>query len=197
MKSYRQMAETDFDKMTVRELRNYIRDMSKRVVSQMKSTNARIAKHARDLVNEIGTYRRNRKTYLKLGFGKARKADLISRAEQLRGFSNTYIDTKFQLDEQHKKAFESFKKNKRFGKIFKDMTEREYDQLVRAMDSIQDIVEDFGSEVVRLYYEYIYRKNKSPKILATVFKEAYDELAGSGAETEDLMDLVREKLLNS
>lgn len=191
------MAETDFDKMTVRELKNYIRDMSKRVVSQMKSTNAKIAKHARDLVNEIGTYRRNRKTYLKLGFGKARKADLISRAEQLRGFSNTYIDTKFQLDEQHKKSFESFKKNKRFGKMFKDMTEREYDQLVRALDSIQVIVEDFGSESVRLYYEYIYRKNKSPRILATVFEEAYDELAGSGAETEDLLDLVREKLLNS
>ena len=70
MKSYRQMAETDFDKMTVRELRNYIRDMSKRVVSQMKSTNARIAKHARDLVNEIGTYRRNRKTYFKRTFSK-------------------------------------------------------------------------------------------------------------------------------
>ena len=45
------MAETDFDKMTVRELRNYIRDMSKRVVSQMKSTNAKISKNARDLVN--------------------------------------------------------------------------------------------------------------------------------------------------
>lgn len=197
MKSYRQMADTDFDRMTVRELKNYIRDMSKRVVSQMKSTNARIAKHARDLVNEIGTYRRNRKTYLKLGFGKARKADLISRAEQLRGFSNTYVDTNFKLDEQHRKAMETFKNLKQFKSKFKNITEREYDDMVKIMDSVEDILEDFGSEVAELYHDYIYRKHKSPKILADLIREAYDELSGTGADTEDVLDLVKKKLLNS
>lgn len=193
MKSYRVMSETDFSNMTNRQLKEYIRDMSQRVVSQMRSKNARIAKHARDLVNEIGTYRRNRKTFLKLGFGKARKTDLISKAELLRGFSTTYVDTNFSLDAQHKKAFESFKKNKKFGQLFKGMTEREYDQLVRAVDSVQDIIEDFGSEVFRIYHDYVYKK-KDSKALATVFREAYDELAGEG-EMEDLLDLVKEKLL--
>lgn len=193
MKSYRVMSEIQLNKMTNAQLKDYIRDMGQRVVSHLRSKNGNIRKSASDIVNELGTYRRNRKTFLRLGLGRARKSDLISKAQTLQGFSKAYLDETFSLDEQHKKAYESFKKNKKYGKLFKGITELEYDQLVRAVDSVQDIIEDFGSEVFRIYHDYVYKK-KSYKVLGTIFREAYDELAGVG-EMEDLLDLVKEKLL--
>lgn len=190
MKSYKSMANINLDNLKVSELQQYIRDMSKRVVSNMRNADKEISNRAKDVVKELGTYRRKGKTYLKLGFGKYRKSELLERAEKLQGFARTYTENKFELDERHTKGYESFKK--KFGNLGK----YEYDQLTRTLDKISDILDDFGSEVVQMYYTYKKStKGGNPTRFGDIVRECYAEVINNGGgETEDVIDLIYEKI---
>lgn len=174
--TYSSLSSMKVENMTVKELKAYIREVALRVGRNTTSSMKAVASHAKMIVRDFGTYRRNRQTYMKLGLSHARKAELIEKAQKLRSFAKTYSTNKEERkarNERARKAHETFneKHKKEYGEIPFD----EWETFFEASRELKNYFSKYGSTMVNLYMEYR-KKGVSPKRFVDIIFEAEREL---------------------
>lgn len=183
-KSYKYMSDASIGGMTVKELKSYIRNMTERVSKGITSGKKAISTHAMSIIKDFGTYRRNNKTFVRLGFSKARKADLLSKASQLQAYAKSYDlinDRSFKFEKaDREKAYQSFILTKN-GK-YKNTTRKEYDTMFRVFDNLGTIFEEFGSTVINMYYQF--RSSVDAETFGDLIIETMNEELGKNFEDE-------------
>ena len=170
--TYSSLSSMKVENMTVRELKSYIREVASRVGKNTSSSMKAVASHAKMIVREFGTYRRNRQTYMKLGLSHARKAELIEKAQKLRSFAKTYTtnrEARRKRNARAEKAHHTFEEH--YGKIEFD----EWEMLFEAMRELGSLFEKYASTLIKLYIEYR-SKGVTPRKFVDVILQAEKEL---------------------
>ena len=195
--SYSRMSTANLESMTVKQLKDYIREVTGKVGANLKSKNRAIASASRSIVSYFGTYRRNQKTYIKLGFSKARKSDLLQKAQRLRSFATTVSERRggVKLNPRAEKAYQKFTSKEKYKNTSRD----EWEDVVKMAGELQGIFEEYGSTIINLYYEYRNRGVTTKTILDLIY-ETRNEVLEEGKEQHrtvtktEVIDRVAEKL---
>lgn len=195
--TYRGLSSANVEHMTVAQLKNYIREVSQKVAVNLRSGNSAISSSARNIVASFGTYRRKGKTYLRMGLSRARKEELIGKAQRLRSFATTVVERKHTktLNPRAEKAYKTFTSRDKYS----GTTREEWNDLMEVIGDLQSMFEEFGSTFIRMYYDYRSQGLKSKTIL-DVAKETNDEVLEEGKEQgravtkQEVVDRIAEKL---
>lgn len=197
--NYRTMANADVENMTVKQLKNYIREVTSKVGNNLSSHNKAIASASRGIIAYFGTYRRNNTTYIKMGMSGARKAELVQKAQRLRSFATTVSDRRGgkKLNPRAEKAYQKFTSNEKY----KNTSRAEWEKVVEMVGELQGIFEEYGSTIINLYYEYR-NKGATTKTIVDLIYETRNELLEEGKEQQrtvtkqEVIDRVAQKLRN-
>lgn len=196
-KTYRSMSGANVENMTVSQLKGYIREVAGKVGMGLRSSNKAISSAARNIVATFGTYRRKGTTYLRMGISKARKQELIQKAQKLRSFATTVSERRNSksLNPRAEKAYQKFIEHDEFS----GTSRAEWNDLMEVIGDLQSMFEEFGSTFIRMYYEYRNNGLKA-KTIMNVAKETYDEVLEEGKEQgrtvtkQEVVDRIAEKL---
>lgn len=174
--TYSKMASLQVEKMTVRELKSYIREMSVRVARGTQSSMKAVASHARYIVREFGTYRRNRKTYMRMGLSHARKSELIEKAQTLRSYAKTYSTNAQNRSKKNNKARKAWRT---FCENYGDIPFNDWEAMFEAGQEFSRLARKYGSDFVKLFMRFK-EKGCSMKRFVDIFLQAERELVAEG-----------------
>lgn len=196
-KTYRSMSGANVENMTVSQLKGYIREVAGKVGMGLRSSNKAISSAARNIVATFGTYRRKGTTYLRMGISKARKQELIQKAQKLRSFATTVSERRNSrsLNPRAEKAYQKFMEHEEYA----GTSRAEWEDLMEIIGELQSMFEEFGSTFINMYYEYRFKGLKAKTILE-VAKETREEVLKEGKEQgrtvtkREVVDRIAEKL---
>ena len=170
-KNYKYYSSANLEGMTVNQLKDYIREVMGKVVTNLGSKKKSVAAAARNIKEYFGTYRRKQKTYIKLGLSHAKKKTLLEKAQKLRAFSRAVYERKYNgFTDVREKAYNSF--NERYSEEYGEISREEWTDLVEMAAGISEIFKDYESDFIHMYYELKKEDKKvKPKTILQVARE--------------------------
>lgn len=174
--TYGKMASMQVEKMTVRELKSYIREMAVRVARGTQSSMKAVASHARYVVSEFGTYRRNRKTYMRMGLSHARKSELIEKAQTLRSYAKTYSTNAQNRSKKNSRAHKAWRT---FCENYGEIPFNDWEAMFEAGQEFARLAKKYGSDFVKLFMRF-QEKGCSMRRFVDIFLQAERELVAEG-----------------
>lgn len=194
------MEDKSVFKMTTRELRAYIKQLTPEVNERFKSyqdaltagamTEKPILEERRERLVALGTGKVTKRG-VGLGLTYKNKPELIQQARALEEFLTFDVFTPFaeqKADEETYKAYQSFKRTTRTTLDFE-----EYKDLTEAFGALgSHVINEFGVyNVIKIYEESDENKRRS---LVHEMNETLKESRGQGKTGEDLIDDLRARL---
>ena len=192
------LSSVDLTKMTVPELKDYIRVASNKLSTARNSRYKAIAKSYKYIAEQVGTRRvKNQQTghyetKLILGFKGMKKNQLLSRARLLQGHFKVDVYSRRAKQERKKitkKTLDNF-----FQRTGIRLTTDEMADFKQVAASIKDIIEKFGSDNVAKMFDYVNRVGGdrfSRTSLGSIIRQVYEYAPkGEGVEKQDLVDAV-------
>ena len=176
--------------MTVKQLKQYIREMSPRVAKNVNSGMKAVSSHARSVINDFGTYRKKGVMYMRMGLSGARKNELLEKAQKLRSFAKTFAtnyENRKKKSDKWSKAYDTFVKN------HGSMMFEEYEELFVIMSELGTLFKEEGSPLINLYYEFKNETGFTARKFVDLVKEVMKDFEGKGTH-EDVIDEVYRRL---
>ena len=168
----------DIGKMSVKELKEYIKKASVEVAKSRNSDYDAVNKSYNFIARKYGERRvRNpetgfMETRLKLGFKDATKEELQERAYQLRG--HIRIDAYTNEGKKRWRKISEATLDALEESTGVRLTKKEYNELRNIIADIRDIVEKFGSDNVAKLYEYAKDRTGRGINLVNVLRDVYE-----------------------
>ena len=198
MAKYRlsELSNVDLSKMTVPQLKDYIRQASNRVSRDRNSRYSAVSKSYSFIAKQTGSRRLyNRETgkyetKLTLGFAGKNKKELLSRARLFQGHFKIDVYSRRATTERNKvtqKTLDKFLKNTGIS-----LTQDEMADFKQVAASIKDIIEKFGSDNVAKMFDYannVSGDSVSRLTLGSIIRTVFDN-KGKGLEKKDLVEAV-------
>lgn len=196
---------------TTRELREYIREETQsanyKLIEYYASTTNPLPSVIKmeERLKRLGTdpkrktkFEDNVPQYIGLGLANKTKAELLMQARALEEFNQYDIYTPkahFYLKQQEEKQYKKFVKNRRetYGDD-KQLTRREYRQLVETMGALATGIQDFnlGSDTIVTLFKDTPKEKRVD--IVKEFIELARENKGAGLTREKFTDKLRERL---
>lgn len=199
MAKYRltELSNVDLSKMTVPQLKDYIRQASDRIGKDKNSRYKAVSK-SYSYISQITGFRRlyNKKTgryetKLVLGFSGMNKQQLLSRARLFQGHFK--IDAYSRRAKQEQKRITERTLANFFQRTGIALNKEEMADFKQVAASIKDIIEKFGSDNVAKMFDYVNKVGGdafSRTSLGSIIRVVYDNWKGQGLEKEDLVEAV-------
>ena len=189
-----EMSRKNLGTMTTNELKNYIRDASKKVAKDRGSRYNAVSESAEYIAESVGMRSMKDKETgkirreLKLGFKGMRKKDLLGRARLLQGHFKIDVysrDAQKYIDQVTEEAMERLYQNTGV----KLETKEEMANFKLTMSQIKDIIEKFGSDNIAKMYDEIKQSHgeRSAMTIGMAAIEVFDNLP-KGVSQKDAMD---------
>ena len=196
---------------TTRELREYIRQETQsanyKLIEYYASTTNPLPSVVKmeERLKRLGTdpkrktkFEDNVPKYIGLGLANKTKAELLMQARALEEFNQYDIFTpkaQFYLKKQEEKQYKAFVKNRR--EIYgdeKQITRREYRQLVETMGALATGIQDFnlGSDTIVTLFKDTPKEKRVD--IVKEFVNLTRENKGAGLNQEQFVDRLRERL---
>ncbi len=200
-KKKKQKTEIINDAWTTRELRAYIRketqNMNYRLLDyyeNVEKPNPLVTQIKANLV-KLGTGKEIKNGFIGLGLTYKTKAELIRQARALQQSLKIDIystEGKRQYKEKEEKQFKAFINNR---PALKGMSQDDYHDMVEAFGALGNhVLESFGyEELANLYHS---AKTNQKIDFVSIIVDMQKETKGAGLDQTQLIDRLREKLLN-
>ena len=190
-------------KMTVSELKKYIKEETSRINSAIKEynnskdENILLEKQYTKLHKITGKSRGKITDKLRLGYSKKKKLELLKQARYIERFEKFDIYTyygKKRIEEYRRDNYNTLISNLKEKGYDSDISYNEYINMVETFGSLgESALSKFSSDVVVDLYSKASKKEK--KNLLKYMKEILAENSNKSLTQEDLADILSEKLL--
>ena len=188
---------------TTRELRDYIRKQTQQINADLyamyesgqKPTKAVLRE--REKLIQLGTGRETKQGAIGLGLSHKRKSELLQQARALRDFESIDYESptaRRKYNEQIDKAYKEYAKRKRASGQ-PPLSKGSYVDFVETLGAVGDkVLQEFGYESISEEYKNSSGKQRTNFLQAMV--KVHNQLEGTGASGEDLIDALHNELQN-
>ena len=173
----------DIGKMTIPELKNYIKSANVAISKSRGSGYEAVEKSYRYMVSKYGERRVFNKetghyeTRLKLGFKGATREDLLEKAYQMQG--HIRIDAYTNEGRKRWRKIKESTLEALYETTGVKLTKKQYNEFKNVIAGVRDIVEEFGSDNIARLYEETEKKTGRGINLITVLRDVYESRNGS------------------
>lgn len=192
-----ELSNVDLSKMTVPQLKDYIRQASVRI-SKDKNSRYKAVSKSYSYISQVTGWRRTYskktgkyETKLVLGFSGMNKKQLISRARLFQGHFR--IDAYSRRAKQEQKRVTERTLSNFYQRTGITLNKEEMADFKQVAASIKDIIEKFGSDNVAKMFDYVNKVGGdtfSRTSLGSIIRVIYDNWKDMDVEQKDLVEAV-------